>query len=225
MKRLLPILAAVCLLPAALSARGKSDIEPAPLQAPSSFTFTDDLGRSVTVGRCQRTAVLQGSLAALWLLSGGNIACTTKDAFAEPPALSAQEAAALNAQWQTTAFKAHGAGVFALVAAQSGSPAADGSPALIGTMMAPSSELLLAQAPDFVILSANISGHKKLLPLLESAGIPCAYFNYETFSQYLRLLDIFTRLTGRRDRYELHGARVEAACKAQIAQALAKSGR
>ena len=89
-------------------------------------------------------------------------------------------------------------------------------------MMAPNSELLLAQAPDFVILSANISGHKKLVPLLENAGIPCACFNYETFSQYLHILAIFTELTARPDLYETHGTRVEAACKAQIATALAK---
>ena len=258
----------------------------------AAVTFTDDLGRAVTVASCERVAVLQGSLAAVWLLAGGTVSAATHDAFVEPPALTEAQAAALNSEWHTGAFHAHDAGVFARAAqrveragavdaaqgtaagnsaqtaaqratstdgtttaataattqgitpaatANAGASATDAqaahsgnaaaiaavsapAPAIadVGTMMAPNSELLLAQAPDFVILSANISGHKKLVPLLENAGIPCACFNYETFSQYLHILDIFTRLTARSDLYAEHGTRVEAACNAQVAAALAK---
>lgn len=193
----------------------------------ASFTFTDDLQRSVTVTSCSRVAVLQGSLAAIWQLAGGTVAAATKDAFVEPPALSAEEALSLNEKWHTQAFRAHGAGVFAVSASRAaaqGNASGSGAAAVfeVGTMMAPNSELLLSQAPDFVILSANISGHKKLLPLLEKAGIPCACFKYETFSNYLHILDIFTQLTDRRDLYAEYGERVENACRTQIETALAK---
>ncbi|MCR5725143.1 MAG: ABC transporter substrate-binding protein [Treponema sp.] len=183
------------------------------------YTFIDDLGRTVTVQNTDRVAVLQGSLAALWLLAGGSIDCATKDAFAEPPALTEEQAAALNEQWHTQAFRAHGAGVFSAAGIQQN---AEKVPVVAGSMMAPNSELLLSRTPDFVILSANISAHKKLLPLLENAHIPAACFNYETFSQYLHILDVCTHLTGRSDLYDKHGTLVKAACDKQIALALSK---
>lgn len=189
-----------------------------------THTFTDDRGRTVTVTSCGRVAALQGSLAAVWLLAGGTLAAVTHDALLEPPALTAEQADALNAQWHTTTFRAHGAGVLALVAERARHTAAAATIADIGAMMHPDSERLLALAPDFVILSANISGHRQLVPLLENAGIPCACFNYETFSQYLHILDIFTQLTDCRERYDDYGTHVADACKAQTEAALARRG-
>ena len=45
---------------------------PAPAQEkPEGFTFTDDLGREVTVTSCDRVAALIGSFADVWCLAGG----------------------------------------------------------------------------------------------------------------------------------------------------------
>ena len=45
---------------------------PAPTQEkPEGFTFTDDLGREVTVTSCDRVAALIGSFADVWCLAGG----------------------------------------------------------------------------------------------------------------------------------------------------------
>lgn len=47
----------------------------------TAFTFTDDLGRSVTVDQPQRVAALLGSFAQIWMLSGGTVCATADDAW------------------------------------------------------------------------------------------------------------------------------------------------
>lgn len=47
----------------------------------SNFTFTDDLGRTVTVNEPQRVAALLGSFAHLWYLAGGTVCATADDAW------------------------------------------------------------------------------------------------------------------------------------------------
>ena len=51
----------------------------------SSVNFTDDLGRKVSVQKTENAAVLQGSLASLWILAGGKMVAATTDCFVEPP--------------------------------------------------------------------------------------------------------------------------------------------
>lgn len=45
------------------------------------YTFTDDLGRSVTVTSFERTAALLGSYADIWMLAGGTVCATADDAW------------------------------------------------------------------------------------------------------------------------------------------------
>lgn len=47
----------------------------------SAITFTDDMGRTVTVKSCERTAALLGSYADVWLLAGGSICAAPDDAW------------------------------------------------------------------------------------------------------------------------------------------------
>lgn len=47
----------------------------------NGYTFTDDLGRTVTVDSPKRTAVLLGSFAQVWQLAGGEICATAEDAW------------------------------------------------------------------------------------------------------------------------------------------------
>lgn len=54
----------------------------APTQAASqSYTFTDDLGRTVTVEKPQRVAALLGSFAQVWYLAGGTVIASADDAW------------------------------------------------------------------------------------------------------------------------------------------------
>lgn len=45
------------------------------------YTFTDDLGRAVTVSTCERTAALLGSYADIWYLAGGTVCASADDAW------------------------------------------------------------------------------------------------------------------------------------------------
>lgn len=47
------------------------------------YTFTDDLGRTVTVTSHDRTAALLGSYADMWILAGGNVCASADDAWVD----------------------------------------------------------------------------------------------------------------------------------------------
>lgn len=49
--------------------------------AEQAYTFTDDLGREVTVNHPQRVVALLGSYADLWVLAGGELCAATDDAW------------------------------------------------------------------------------------------------------------------------------------------------
>lgn len=49
--------------------------------AADGYTFTDDLGRTVTVTSYERTAVLLGSFADVWMLAGGEVCASADDAW------------------------------------------------------------------------------------------------------------------------------------------------
>lgn len=51
------------------------------LASQTAVTFTDDLGRSVTVDTPERTAALLGSFAQVWMLAGGTVAASADDAW------------------------------------------------------------------------------------------------------------------------------------------------
>lgn len=75
----------------------------------------------------------------------------------------------------------------------------------IGGAHSPSLEQLLSADPDFVIASASTASNVALRETLEAAGIPVAYFDVDNFEDYLRMLDICTDITRRKDLYEQNG--------------------
>ncbi len=79
----------------------------------------------------------------------------------------------------------------------------------IGAGKVINTELLLSYQPDFVIASADIDGQVSATSVLQEANIPAAYFRVETFSDYLRMLDICTRITGDRTAFATYGTNIE----------------
>ena len=67
----------LCLLLCGCSTEGS----PAPSPSEDAFSFTDDLGRTVTIDRPQRVAALLGSFAQIWMLAGGDVVATPDDAW------------------------------------------------------------------------------------------------------------------------------------------------
>ncbi len=86
-------------------------------------------------------------------------------------------------------------------------------------------EKLFEANPDFVIASSNTKQNVEWKETLEAAKINVAYFNINNFSDYLRVLKIFTDITGRSDLYEKNGISIQqkmdkivADCYGQIAE-------
>ena len=78
----------------------------------------------------------------------------------------------------------------------------------IGGAHSPNVELLLSAAPEFVIASASTASNIELLDVLSQSGITVAYFDVDSFEDYLKMLDICTDITGRKDLYEKNGISV-----------------
>lgn len=70
-------------------------------------------------------------------------------------------------------------------------------------------ELLFASKPDFVLASTNTAQHLEWQETLEDAGITVAYFDVACFEDYLRVLEICTRITGKRERFEQYGTLIK----------------
>ena len=78
-------------------------------------------------------------------------------------------------------------------------------------------EVLIAAAPDLVILSADIPAQTEAAALCREAGIPVAEMRVECFAEYLTMLKICTTLTGRSDLYAQHGTAQQTQVEALIA--------
>ena len=86
----------------------------------------------------------------------------------------------------------------------------------LGAVKEPNLELLLASEPDLILASCNTASNLELLETWEQAGIPVACFDIQTFSDYLNMLEICTRLTGCPERYETYGLAVQDQVEAAI---------
>lgn len=167
LKNKICVIAAAAL--SALILLGGCAAQPVEANMAASVSFTDALGREVTVAaEPQRVAALIGSFADVWLLSGGKLCAAAEDA------------------WDDFALELPGA-------------------VSIGGAHSPSLEALLAANPDFVIGSASTAADVEMQAALESAGVPVAYFDVDSFSDYLAMLDVCTDITGRKDLYEQNG--------------------
>lgn len=89
----------------------------------------------------------------------------------------------------------------------------------LGALKSPAMETLIGTGTEFAILSANIDEHVALRDTLEKSGITTAYFDVETFEDYLGMLKVCTDLTGKADLYQKNGLDIQRAIDEQIARA------
>ena len=93
----------------------------------------------------------------------------------------------------------------------------------LGSVAAPSMELLLDVRPDLVLASSNISADLELQSTFEQAGLTVAYFGIQHFSDYLNMLDICTQITGLRENYDLYGIQIQTKVEQAIARQTGES--
>lgn len=133
------------------------------------ITFTDDLGRTVTVKSHERVVTMIGSFTDIWLLAGGDIVATANDS------------------WTSFDF---GLGDDVIN---------------IGSHVEPDAEKVIAAKPDLIIASANTDADVNMEKLFADAGITTAYFAVSDFEDYIRMLEICTDITGRKDLLQKNG--------------------
>lgn len=71
-------------------------------------------------------------------------------------------------------------------------------------------EQLIACEPDFVLASSGTDRNVELESALSEMGITAAYFNVDTFDDYLRMIKICTDITGCTENYKIYGEDVQA---------------
>lgn len=135
-------------------------------------SFTDALGRDVTVESHDRVACLLGSFADIWMLSGGTVCATSYDA------------------WEDFELDL-------------------GDAINLGGAHTPSLELLISASPTLVIASASTASNVEMLSALEAMNITVAYFDVNSFDDYLNMLNICTDITGRKDLYLSNGLNIK----------------
>uniref|UniRef100_UPI00405724C5 ABC transporter substrate-binding protein n=1 Tax=Agathobacter sp. TaxID=2021311 RepID=UPI00405724C5 len=156
----------------AVDADGTNKTESASEQT-HKVTFTDDLGREITVENPKRVAALLGSFVDIWYLAGGSVVACAEDAWDDFNLPLGEETINL------------------------------------GMTKELSLEKLFEANPDFVIASSNTRQNMEWKETLETAGINVAYFHVNNFDDYLRVLKIFTDITGRNDLYEENGISIQ----------------
>ena len=85
-------------------------------------------------------------------------------------------------------------------------------------------ERLLAAEPDLVIATADLEGQVSACQLAGEAGVPAAMLHVESLEDYLRVLKIFTDITGDAQAYETYGAQVQQAAQEVLEQAREAAG-
>jgi len=81
---------------------------------------------------------------------------------------------------------------------------------VVGTVKEINVETLLSLTPDYVILSADLTAHIALQPMLDSLDIAYGYFSVDTFEDYSSLMKQFCKITQRQDLYQKNVTDVKA---------------
>lgn len=94
-----------------------------------------------------------------------------------------------------------------------------GDAQIIGTVKHIDLEKVVSLAPDYLILSADLTAHLSLKDSLDAIGIPYGYFRVDVFDDYKALMTQFCGVNGRQDLFEKNVTAVEskiAGIKAKI---------
>jgi len=155
---------------------------------PGPYTFTDDLGNTVTVDNPQRVVATMGSFAKIWELAGGTLVGASDDAYTysgyqlqSPDITKVGDFTALDME---TILSLNPDFVI-MTGASAGRP--------------------------------GMTAQTDYQATLQASGIPVAYFVVTTFQDYLRMLNTCCQITGRADLFQTNGSDVQNRINAIIA--------
>lgn len=144
-----------------------------------SVTFTDDLGREVTVSNPQRVVACMGSFAGAWQLAGGTLVGASDDAFAH----YGVDSSAVSGVGKSTALN-------------------------LESILDLDPDFVIMTGISDGKHSTGVS-QEDMESSLDEAGVPLAFFKVTTFADYERMMGIFCQITGRDDLYQKNVADVK----------------
>lgn len=88
----------------------------------------------------------------------------------------------------------------------------------VGLQNEPNVEKILSLEPDLIIMSSTINSQVSLIPMFKKSNIPCLALDYIDFEDYLKMLKVFTELTGNEEQYKSKGLEVKVQIDSIVSQ-------
>ena len=143
-----------------------------------AYTFTDDLGRKVTVKSHKRVVACMGSLADAWQLAGGTLVGASDDAFGH----YAVDSSKVSGVGRSTSLN-------------------------LESILALKPDFVIMTGISDGKHATGVS-QADAESALKEAGIPVAFFKVTTFADYKRMMGTLCAITGRNDLYKKNVTKV-----------------
>ncbi len=158
-----------------------------------AYTFTDDLGRKVTVKSHKRVVACMGSLADAWQLAGGTLVGASDDAFGH----YAVDSSKVSGVGRSTSLN-------------------------LESIIALKPDFVIMTGISDGKHATGVS-QADAESALKEAGIPVAFFKVTTFDDYKRMMGVFCAITGRDDLYKKNVTKVGEKIKSAVSTYSVKS--
>ena len=158
-----------------------------------AYTFTDDLGRKVTVKSHKRVVACMGSFADAWQLAGGTLVGASDDAFGH----YAVDSSKVSGVGRSTSLN-------------------------LESILALKPDFVIMTGISDGKHATGVS-QADAESALKEAGIPVAFFKVTTFDDYKRMMGVFCAITGRDDLYKKNVTKVGEKIKSAVSTYSVKS--
>ena len=153
-----------------------------------AYTFTDDLGRKVTVKSHKRVVACMGSFADAWQLAGGTLVGASDDAFGH----YAVDSSKVSGVGRSTSLN-------------------------LESIIALKPDFVIMTGISDGKHATGVS-QADVESALKEAGVPVAFFKVTTFADYKRMMGTFCAITGRDDLYKKNVTKVGEKIKSAVSR-------
>ena len=173
---------------AAFSAAKPGKAKAGKAEKSKAYTFTDDLGRKVTVKSHKRVVACMGSLADAWQLAGGTLVGASDDAFGH----YAVDSSKVSGVGRSTSLN-------------------------LESILALKPDFVIMTGISDGKHATGVS-QADAESALKEAGIPVAFFKVTTFADYKRMMGTLCAITGRNDLYKKNVTKVGEKIKSAVSR-------
>jgi len=178
---------------AAFSAAKPGKAKAGKAEKSKAYTFTDDLGRKVTVKSHKRVVACMGSFADAWQLAGGTLVGASDDAFGH----YAVDSSKVSGVGRSTSLN-------------------------LESIIALKPDFVIMTGISDGKHATGVS-QADAESALKEAGVPVAFFKVATFDDYKRMMGVFCAITGRDDLYKKNVTKVGEKIKSAVSTYSVKS--